>query len=384
MGDASLPSSPNAGGAPARTIELRLNLATMRSVQALASGQGSPIGQRSLASSRILFRLPPAPGVVTAFPSKVPSAYVLGDALLACDKHCDGMLLRLHTAGGPEKAAQALQEGFKLKRLVQHLRRLWRNCPRGGSPEVNSLKGFLVSGPPSSGRTGGSTSTGQGDSLQESVADASCSDSDWESESTSSSSSTTSSSVSSSTSDDSDTEESDDPEDDDDMVDAIVGEQLVAQPIPGKPVPGDNASAETAIVDASFEANLFGGERVEMTIADASSEAEVFGNEPEDMAIVDASSEANLFGAPKDKALSNHLGVAYLPPSAWPTSRASWPAGLVGTSGSRRARRSRSRTRAHGRRRRHPSSARRTPPCRLLLQARLPRLPMRRTTTSQS
>jgi glutathione S-transferase len=85
----------------------------------------------------------------------VPSSYLLGDAFLVLDARVGGVLFQ------GEKQQQALQEGTKLKVLVQTARALWRRNRDGGrSEEMRMLKALFSP----TGKKG----TGTGSELQES------------------------------------------------------------------------------------------------------------------------------------------------------------------------------------------------------------------------
>lgn len=77
----------------------------------------------------------------------VPSSYLLGDAFLQLDARVGGGLFKGH------KQQQALQEGTKLKTLVQTARALWRRNRSGGrTEEMRVLKTlFSPSGKKGSG-----------------------------------------------------------------------------------------------------------------------------------------------------------------------------------------------------------------------------------------
>jgi len=83
--------------------------------------------------------------VVTVFRSSVPSGYFLTDALLELNGMFKDNLLK--PVNGGDKLTLALQEAAKLKKLVGHLRYLFRGTVCSKCPEVAALKALLLRNP---------------------------------------------------------------------------------------------------------------------------------------------------------------------------------------------------------------------------------------------
>ena len=67
------------------------------------------------------------------YPDTVPSVYVMGDCLLALDRKFDRVIFKTKSSGEPmsrdDQFYFAANEGHKLKRLLQHLRKMFRDWP---------------------------------------------------------------------------------------------------------------------------------------------------------------------------------------------------------------------------------------------------------------
>ena len=79
--------------------------------------------------------------IVGIFQRSVPSGYFLCDALMELDKLMNKKLLQPKSG---DKLTLALQEASKLKKLVGHLRYLYRNTSNSHSEEIAMLKGLLL------------------------------------------------------------------------------------------------------------------------------------------------------------------------------------------------------------------------------------------------
>ena len=77
--------------------------------------------------------------LIKQFPDRVPSAYLVADSLMILNKRLNCKLLQL--VGGGTAQDAALAEAFKMKRLVQRVRFLWRVCgPDAKGAGVRELK----------------------------------------------------------------------------------------------------------------------------------------------------------------------------------------------------------------------------------------------------
>lgn len=87
-------------------------------------------------------------GMVTKYPSKVPSAYLLTDAFLLLDKRMQKKLFRPSADLKETRMGLAAIKAVKAKRILGALRALWRSSPQGGHDQrITYLKSFLVASP---------------------------------------------------------------------------------------------------------------------------------------------------------------------------------------------------------------------------------------------
>ena len=89
---------------------------------------------------------------VEKFKTKVPSAFFIADTLLLEDETLKGSLLKpLPPPPGeeadiksvPTKIQLALDEASRIKRLISHLRSLWRSSSNSDLPDVQELKSLM-------------------------------------------------------------------------------------------------------------------------------------------------------------------------------------------------------------------------------------------------
>ena len=81
---------------------------------------------------------------VKRFGGRAPSSYFFADCFLAMHTLTGTRLLVVRSAGETERSL-ALAEGGKLKKLLQYLRGLWRETPKGARhPIIAELKALLV------------------------------------------------------------------------------------------------------------------------------------------------------------------------------------------------------------------------------------------------
>ena len=99
----------------------------------------------SVSESDIVTNLPLVEAVAEVYGHKVPSGFFLADVLLRLDELLAGRLLIPRESRFETRQSMALCEGGKWKKLVQHLRQLWRDHPHGArTEEVARLKALLV------------------------------------------------------------------------------------------------------------------------------------------------------------------------------------------------------------------------------------------------
>ena len=94
--------------------------------------------------------------LVKAYPAAAPSSFLLADVLLAIDEKLDGKFILRPEAG--DKKLWALQDASRLKRLIQHLRYLYRATPDSHDPGMKKLKSHLEMKSPTSSPTKSSSS----------------------------------------------------------------------------------------------------------------------------------------------------------------------------------------------------------------------------------
>ena len=80
--------------------------------------------------------------VAARYADRIPSSFFFADAFLQCDKLLGERLL-IPRKAAETKSSLALQEGGKLKKLMQYLRFLFRESPRSRHEQINELKGLL-------------------------------------------------------------------------------------------------------------------------------------------------------------------------------------------------------------------------------------------------
>jgi hypothetical protein len=80
-------------------------------------------------------------GVLSVVSDRVPSGYLVADALILLDQKVDGKLL--NPPPGQSKAELAIIEASKIKRLLGHLRHLWRNADGSYDETILELKALV-------------------------------------------------------------------------------------------------------------------------------------------------------------------------------------------------------------------------------------------------
>ncbi len=84
-------------------------------------------------------------GVLSVVSDRVPSGYLVADALILLDQKVDGKLL--NPPPGRSKAELAIIEASKIKRLLGHLRHLWRNADGSYDETILELKALVTKAP---------------------------------------------------------------------------------------------------------------------------------------------------------------------------------------------------------------------------------------------
>jgi hypothetical protein len=84
-------------------------------------------------------------GVLSVVSDRVPSGYLVADALILLDLKVAGKLL--HPVLGQSKAELAIIEASKIKRLLGHLRHLWRNADGSWDETIQELKALVKKAP---------------------------------------------------------------------------------------------------------------------------------------------------------------------------------------------------------------------------------------------
>jgi hypothetical protein len=85
--------------------------------------------------------------VLQHFKDRVPSGFFLGDAFLELDQRLAGQLLKPYPTNAAKREVRALQEGGKLKKLIQYLRLLFRASDVSRDPVILELKALLAHKP---------------------------------------------------------------------------------------------------------------------------------------------------------------------------------------------------------------------------------------------
>jgi hypothetical protein len=84
-------------------------------------------------------------GILSVVSDRVPSGYLIADALILLDHTVGGKLL--HPPPGQSKPELAIIEACKMKRLLGHLRHLWRNADGSWDETVQELKDLVKPAP---------------------------------------------------------------------------------------------------------------------------------------------------------------------------------------------------------------------------------------------
>lgn len=85
--------------------------------------------------------------VLKIYNDRIPSAFLMADALVELNKRLNGQMLKPYPTNNNKPEARALDEGLKIKRMLQYLRLLFRASTTSRDPVLDEMKQLMVRKP---------------------------------------------------------------------------------------------------------------------------------------------------------------------------------------------------------------------------------------------